>query len=164
MTPAKPLDISFVFNTFKLGEEDFFLKSTIGDSELKRRLGVDGGGNKPDFGKVKEISVGSKFSFYIISNKEIETIPRWIRLGKWLSKAKLDIKGTYNIENIKKGVYKSSIAVNPIDLVKDRILNFDIIAMPPSSPINNATIEGEYIEFGDEKNKICLPNNLKYRF
>lgn len=164
VTPAKPLDISFVFNTFKLGEEDFYLKSTIGDNELKRRLGVDGGGNKPDFGKVKEVSVGSTFSFFIISNKEIESIPRWIRLGKWLSKAKLDIKGVYKSENIKKGVYKSSIAVNPIDLVKDRILNFDIIAMPPSSLINNATIEGEYIEFGDEKNKICLPNNLKYRF
>lgn len=164
VTPAKPLDISFVFNTFKLGEEDFYLKSTIGDSELKRRLGVDGGGNKPDFGKVKEIAVGSKFEFFIISNKELE-LPSWIRLGKWLSKAKLDIKCIHKVDQMKKGLYKSTSPVNPIDLEDIKLVSFDVIAMPPSSLINNATLEGEYIEIEKEnKSKICLPANLKYRF
>lgn len=165
VTPAKPLNINFVFNTFKLGEEDFYLKSTIGDSELKRRLGVDGGGNKPDYGRAKEISIGSTFSFFIISNKEIEKLPKWIRLGKWMSKAKIEYK-VYKNASVKEGKYLSSCAINPLDISSNnRLVNFDLVSMPPSSILNNATINGEYLEFEKEnKTTVRLPKDLQYKF
>lgn len=164
ITPAKPINTNFVFNTFKFGEEDFYLKSTIGDSELKRRLGVDGGGNKPDYGRAKEISVGGLFHFFIFSKEKIDNLPKWIRLGKWMSKAEV----SYNlVENysIKKGKYLSACSINPLDLKDTKLINFDLVSMPPSSLLNNATLEGEYFEFEKtNKTKVCLPKNLKYRF
>lgn len=162
VTPAKPLNIKFDFNTFKFGEANYYLTSTVGP-EQGRKLGITSN-NQPSFGKIKEISVGSKYKFFILSEKELN-LPKWIRLGKWMSKAKIDIADKYLVKDKKKGNYFVDHPINPLDINKgDKLINFDIMAMPPSSLISNSTIEGEYIEFESNKNKICLPADLKYRF
>ncbi len=164
VTPAKPLDIKFDFNTFKFGEANYYLTSTVGP-EQARKLGVTSS-NQPSFGKVKEISVGSTFSFFILSENEL-FIPKWIRLGKWMSKAELNVnKIELSQSNIKEGEYFVNHPLNPLDIHKNnKLINFDIIAMPPSSLINNATLKGEYIEFETANKKTMkLPANLKYTF
>lgn len=46
--------------------------------------------NIPSFGRAKEIAPESVFECFIIANRELE-LPRWIRLNKWMSKAKVTI-------------------------------------------------------------------------
>lgn len=170
VSPAKPINTTFVFNTFKFSEEDYYLKSTISRTKSPKLVDVyslksEDSKNKPDYGRAKEISVGSTYLFYINAEDEIK-IPKWIRLGKWMSKSEVKIISKINIVDSKKGSYFVNHSLNPLDIPKNNHIKlFDIISMPPSSLINNATIEGEYIEFEtSNKSKVCLPANLKYNF
>jgi CRISPR-associated protein Csc1 len=163
ITPAKPLEITYDFNTFKFGEANYYLTSTVGP-EQGRKLGISSG-NQPSFGKIKEISVGSKFTFFIVSENELH-LPSWIRLGKWMTKASVEVINKSLSKDGKSGEYSLTHPINPLDIPKEnKFINFDIIAMPPSSLINNVTMKGEYIEFETaDKKQIKLPANLKYTF
>lgn len=170
VTPAKPVNYESEINSINCGESDFFIKFGIGQKSqnLKRSFGFDGKRNKPAYSKIKEISVSSIFQFFIISKNKI-SIPKWIRLGKWLSKCEIEVTKEHiiNDDNIKKDSnYFVNQPLNKDDTLKNNILiNIpDIISMPPSILINNAMLKGDYIEFESNNKNICLPAGLKYRF
>ena len=152
ITPAHPLRYTFSFSTFKMANVNYYNFTPQISS------------NQVVFGRAKELAPESTFEFFVLSELEV-TLPRWIRLGKWMAKARVEVKARGNARN-KQGSYRAHGALNPLDL---ELLphNCNIIAMAPASLITNAYCTGSYYEFDydeDERSEtIRLPANMYYQ-
>jgi CRISPR-associated protein Csc1 len=88
-------------------------------------------------------------------------MPRWIKLGKWMSKAYVEIKSVEDIEGRKHHGSFSAIGVlNPLDIGEASLQVFDIVSMPPSSLITNVRLQGDYYEIG--RSGQGIPANMRY--
>jgi CRISPR-associated protein Csc1 len=152
VTPAQPLVWDYMLITWKIAQDTYHLKSEkFGDTKRNYPANI---------GRAKEIAPESVFSFYILS-KEIFTLPRWIRLGKWMSKAYVEIKSIEDIEDRRHhGSFSALGVLNPLDIGEASLQVFDIISMPPSSLITNVRLEGNYYEIGGPGRGI--PTNMRY--
>lgn len=153
VTPAKPIHYDYVISTFKLADNRHRPFSTVSNAR-KKELGITVT-NKPSFGRAKELAPESKFEFFIVG-KLLDQLPKWIRLGLWMSKAYIEVKKELSLTP-KQGNFTCSHLLNPIDLPISPEL-YDLISMPPVSLLQNARFSGEYVEFG----KVCLPTSMAY--
>ncbi len=152
ITPAHPLRFAFAFHTFKMASVNYY--------NLTPQIST----NQVVFGRAKELAPESTFEFFVLSEREV-ALPRWIRLGKWMAKARVDVvrKGQ---AQVRQGSYRADGALNPLDLslLPD---NCNIVAMAPASLITNASYSGEFYELKDEHDKrgngIRLPVGMSYR-
>ena len=148
VTPARPVTVTFELNTFKYADNRYRVKMEPGSR------------NTPSFGRAKELAVGSEFAFTIFSAEKWQP-PKWVRLGKWMSKAAVDAS-TEEISEVHTGGFTLAIAVNPLDLPPEcRVLAYDLISMPPVSLLDNVQLTGPYYRLS---NKECIPVGLAYRF
>ena len=151
--PALPLTWSYQINTFKAAQVAYYGKAVrFGEGKGKRNYPVN-------FGRAKELAVGSTYCTYIVSQEEI-AIPQWIRLGKWSSKIKTIVE-KIDISNIKSksGTYICRHPLNPIDLPSStQLLLYNRIVMPPASLVSQAQLQGDYWQLPDMK----LPRGAKY--
>lgn len=138
--PALPLLWSHRISTFKA--------SPVAYRDHPKKLGQKGAErNYPSYGKVKELTVGSRYRTYIIAPETVQ-IPRWIRLGKWASKIRVDAQPVPDVA-IKAGTgeFICKHPLNPIDLPKStQLLLYDRIVMPPVSLLRQAQLSGDYWE------------------
>jgi len=150
ITPARPVHVSFMLVTWKMGQVTYHRNP--------EKFGVR---NYPmNYGRAKELAPESEFEFFVI-HKESVKLPRWIRLGKWASKALLEPEKSIAVE-VKKDVFTSACPLNPLDLPTSLPPTiYDLISMPPVSLLNNARLNGEHYAL-DEKTKI--PAGMKYTF
>ena len=153
VTPAKPVRYDYVISTFKLADNRHRPFSTV-SNKRKKELGITVT-NKPSFGRAKELAPESEFEFFIVG-KLPDKLPKWIRLGLWMSKALIEVKKELSLTP-KRGNFTCSHLLNPIDLPISPEL-YDLISMPPVSLLQNARFNGEYVEFGD----VCLPTSMAY--
>jgi CRISPR-associated protein Csc1 len=170
--PALPIDWSYQVNTFKAAQVSYYSRSKqFGDKGADRNYPIN-------YGRAKELAVGSTYRTYIFAPEKIQ-IPRWIRLGKWGSKIRVDVKpiptGGVN-ETV--GDYTCEHPLNPIDLPSStRLLLYNRIVMPPVSLVSQARLSGNYWEISkpsgwselpewsnlkDLPNRICLPKGVSY--
>ena len=154
VTPAKPIRYDYVISTFKLADNRHRPFSTVSNTR-KKALGITVT-NKPSFGRAKELAPESEFQFYIVGELPNQ-LPKWIRLGLWMSKARVEVETVESRLTPKHGVFTCSHLLNPIDLSVSPEL-YDLISMPPVSLLQNARFNGEYVEFGD----VCLPASMAY--
>lgn len=154
VTPAKPIRYDYVISTFKLADNRHRPFSTVSNTR-KKELGITVT-NKPSFGRAKELAPESEFQFYIVGELPNQ-LPKWIRLGLWMSKARVEVETVESRLTPKHGVFTCSHLLNPIDLSVSPEL-YDLISMPPVSLLQNARFNGEYVEFGD----VCLPASMAY--
>ena len=154
VTPAKPIRYDYVISTFKLADNRHRPFSTVSNTR-KKELGITVT-NKPSFGRAKELAPESEFQFYIVGELPNQ-LPKWIRLGLWMSKARIEIEDVKSSLAPKNGVFTCSHLLNPIDLPILPEL-YDLISMPPVSLLQNARFKGEYVEF----NEVCLPTSMAY--
>ena len=153
VTPAHPLHYAFAFHTFKMANVDYYNFMPQVSS------------NQVVFGRAKELAPESTFEFYVLSEKEI-TLPSWIRLGKWMAKARVTIRDHKRAE-IKEGQYHVSGALNPLDLAAVPS-HCNIIAMAPASLLTDVYHTGQYYEIEtDGKSahvglKLKLPVAMRY--
>ena len=115
--------------------------------------------NKPSFGRAKELAPESEFEFFIVG-KLPDQLPKWIRLGLWMSKAQIEITDCQDL-TVQRGKFTCPHLLNPLDLSISPQL-YDLISMPPVSLLQNATLTGEYVEFRKGKEIICLPATMRY--
>jgi CRISPR-associated protein Csc1 len=150
--PALPITWTYQVNTFKAAQVPYYGKSAqFGGEGAKRNYPVN-------YGRAKELAVGSHFKTYIFAPEEIQ-IPHWIRLGKWSAKIKIDTKIITDF-NQKSGEYISKHPLNPLDLSSNtRLLLYNRIVMPPSSLVSQGQLTGDYYELPD---KTCLPLGVAY--
>lgn len=137
--PAKPLLWSYQINTFKAAQVSYYgIAKQFGDKGADRNYPIN-------YGRAKELAVGSQYRTYILSAETIE-IPRWIRLGKWSAKVKVTSTLIPNeLLQTAYGEYLCNHPLNLIDLPTDtEILLYNRIVMPPVSLINQAQLQGDY--------------------
>lgn len=150
VTPAKPLQCDFLLHTFKLASTWYHVEM----GKPKKNI--------PGYGRAKELAPESTFLFFILSQNALK-LQRWIRLGKWMGKASVEVREAQEIKE-KTGNCTVTHPLNPLDLPfqPDR---YDLISMPPVSLINNVCFEGEYYEMKlsqDDKTSIHLPKGMRY--
>lgn len=149
VTPARAVTHTAILNTWKYANNNYHV-------EMKKTQK-----NIPGFGRAKEIAPESKFEFFVISQKLLE-LPKWIRLGKWMSKAEVEIVETQEVKSsttAKQFVFPYPL--NPLDVMfTHQVISYDVVNMPPVSLIQNARIYGQYYNFGDLK----IPAQLQYHF
>lgn len=170
--PAMPLKWSYQVNTFKAAQVPYYGKSKqFGDKGADRNYPIN-------FGRAKELAVGSTYRTYIVSREAIE-IPRWIRLGKWASKIEVDVRLIPESGvRAASGDYTCEHPLNPIDLPdSSRLLLYNRVVMPPVSLISQARLSGQYWDVAkpdnwanlevwsgleDLPNRVCLPQGGAY--
>ncbi|MBK8048912.1 MAG: type I-D CRISPR-associated protein Cas5/Csc1 [Anaerolineales bacterium] len=149
VTPARPLDPAFTLHTFKYADNRYRVKM-----EQSSR-------NTPTFGRAKELAVESKFEFMILSSAPCQ-VPRWVRLGKWMSKTAVEVISEEVQDKIVTGEFTSAMPLNPLDLPESlRLLAYDLISMPPVSLLDHAMLSGPHFKLqGGER----IPTGLAFRF
>jgi CRISPR-associated protein Csc1 len=159
ITPAKPHRSAFESHTFKFADTRYH--AHMEQSSV----------NIPTFGRAREVSTGSSFTAYAISDSP-RTFPRWIRLGKWMSKTEVRARALFATTG--EGPYVVKHVLNPLDL-QDKPTLYDLINMPPVSLIDNARLHGKHLHIQTEasvQNQSLhwpeptshLPANCAYRF
>jgi CRISPR-associated protein Csc1 len=146
VTPAQPERVAFQLSTFKYGEEILHVEM----QQAER--------NTPSFGRAKEIAPESTFACYVVSAAPLK-LPRWVRLGKWHSKALVDVEELAVTES--KGDYAAACPLNPLDVPAGALRAFDIISMPPASLVANARCSGAHYQVG---RGVGIPVGMRYTF
>ena len=147
-TPARAINHAAVLNTWKYANNNYHV-----EMEKTQK-------NIPSFGRAKEIAPESVFEFFIISEKSL-TLPRWIRLGKWMSKAEVTVEELPKPKR-SHGDFTVAFPLNPLDVMFSyQILSYDTVNMPPVSLIRNVRLKGEYYSF---ENNLQIPAQMQYRF
>jgi len=150
VTPAFPLRSAFAFHTFKMATTSYYsLTSQISSNQVV-------------FGRAKELTPESRFTFFVLSEHGVR-VPRWIRLGKWMAKARIDVLAQGQAVS-KQGSYQASGILNPLDLTT-LPENCNIVAMAPASLISHVLVSGLYHELrlDDQKVLVRLPAGMSYR-
>jgi CRISPR-associated protein Csc1 len=150
ITPARSLKHSSILNTWKYANNNYHV-----EMEKTQK-------NIPSFGRAKEIAAESLFEFFLITQKDIK-LPKWIRLGKWMSKAEVTVK-KLPPPKTKTGLFTCYYPLNPLDVMfTNQVISYDVVNMPPVSLIQNVQMQGEYYVFDDIKD-VKLPKQMQYRF
>ena len=147
VTPARSISHTSTLNTWKYANNNYHV-----EMEKTQK-------NIPSFGRTKEIAPESKFEFFIISEKPLK-LAKWIRLGKWMSKAELTTEEIVNFVS-KNGDFIFPYLLNPLDVMfSHQVLSYDVVNMPPVSLIQNIKIRGQYYQFEN----LRIPACMEYRF
>jgi CRISPR-associated protein Csc1 len=118
--------------------------------------------NIPSFGRTKEIAPESRFEFFVISEKPLK-LPRWVRIGKWASKARLEAALLPTPQRHQAKEVTVPFPLNPLDVMfTHQILSYDTVNMPPVSLIRNVRMIGEFYMF--EGLDLKIPAQMQYRF
>lgn len=152
VTPATGIDVRYVLHTFKLGDERTSVMMEKSNTNI------------PTYGRAKEIAINSRFRFGILSPVDLE-LPRWVRMGLWLSKAKLDIIAVLPLRQQTRSEPQriSAYPLNPGDLPDPASLTtFDLVSMRPTNLVENAELGGTEWWVTDDR-QIVLPVGLAYR-
>ena len=130
-------------------------RQRIFDSKKKARAT-----NFPQIGKIKMLSIGNKGVFYITSRDEYQ-VPRYIRLGKFMSKARISAyKQHYREVHAQDVSYRYYL--NPNDLPSDtQIGMFDMLNIRPTPLIRQVQLSGKVYELADD-NKTQLPAGMRF--
>jgi len=150
VTPARGLKISYELVTFKYADNAYRVKMKPGSR------------NTPSFGRAKEIAVGSRFEFAVLSREALQ-FPRWVRMGLWQSKALLEVQPAVDLETRPRREQQASFPLNPLD-TPGELRIFDLISMPPSSLLENPVLDTEWWHAKTDSNDWWLPANMRYTF
>jgi CRISPR-associated protein Csc1 len=152
VTPAKAIRHSAVLHTWKYANNHYHV-----EMEKTQK-------NIPSFGRAKEIAAESQFECFIITNQPIQ-LPKWIRLGKWMSKAAVIIS-----EPLEFAPHTSDFIcehpLNPLDVMfSQQVVSYDTLNMPPVSLIRNVRfLNGSHYRIKRGRDSFVLPANMQYRF
>ncbi|MEG3908509.1 type I-D CRISPR-associated protein Cas5/Csc1 [Microcoleus sp. w2-18bC1] len=149
VTPARSISHFSTLNTWKYANNNYHV-----EMEKTQK-------NIPSFGRTKEIAPESKFEFFIISEKSLK-LAKWIRLGKWMSKAAVEI---VEQKEVKRSPSETNFIfpylLNPLDVMfSHQVISYDVVNMPPVSLIQNVKMLGQYYEF----DRLKIPACMEYRF
>jgi CRISPR-associated protein Csc1 len=150
VTPARPVRVGFSLATWKYASNDYHVEMEKAQT------------NTPGFGRAKELAPESVFQFFIVCQDKTYRPPDWIRLGKWMSKAYVAVRGVHSIEPSAAREFQSPLLLNPLDAPPEcGLLRCDVVNMPPVSLIQNAVFYGKALKVNDGT---YLPSGLEFRF
>jgi CRISPR-associated protein Csc1 len=148
VTPARSLHHTSVLYTWKYANNNYHVEM----EKTKKNL--------PSFGRAKEIAPESEFEFFILSANPLPKLPRWVRLGKWMSKTEVTVNELDKVRS-GSGDFVFPHPLNPLDVMfTHQVFSYDTINMPPVSLIRNVRMNGHYYEV----NSLKIPAQMQYRF
>jgi CRISPR-associated protein Csc1 len=152
VTPARAVSHATVLNTWKYANNNYHV-----EMEKTQK-------NIPSFGRAKEIAPESQFECFIVSEKPL-VLPKWVRLGKWASKAEVSVEPSEKIELHQEAEFTYPHPLNPLDVMfTHQVLSYDTVNMPPVSLIRNVRMRGEYYTIEGLKEGLKIPARMQYRF
>lgn len=106
------------------------------------------------------LSIGNKGVFYITS-RDVFRVPRYIRLGKFMSKAKISAREqTYREIHAEDVSYPNYL--NPNDLPPEtQIGMFDLLNIRPTPLIRHVQLSGDFYELTDD-DRTRLPVRMRF--
>lgn len=161
ITPAKFIEnVKFSLSQFNSISDSYWYKmvnNAVSTNKEKDARPI----NYPQIGWIKMLSINNKARFYIFSEYEIlsdSSDKKYIRLGKFMSKAKVEYKKV-NFSISEKQTSLVNQILNPLDIPKRYLLkNFDIYSVNPVSLIDNVNLEGDLYNLPEIK----LPVGMKF--
>lgn len=151
LTPARAKRHTSVLNTWKYADNHYHVEMQPTSKNI------------PSFGRTKEIAPGSEFEFFAIARSSLE-FPRWVRIGKWASKAELKTEILPIAQKYKAQEFIFSGVLNPLDtMTNNQVLSFDTINMPPVSLIQNVRLIGDFYSI-EGHSELKIPCSLNYHF
>jgi CRISPR-associated protein Csc1 len=120
----------------------WYARSPTGERKMARPA------NRPQHGRIRYLAVGNRAVFYVLSESPL-SLPRYIRLGKFMSKAKLSYT-SLNYRPVEEASVTLSYLLNPADLGENIQLHFyDLISVPPTPLIQHARLSGTFYHLED---------------
>lgn len=108
--------------------------------QKRKKVGLE---NRPQFGRIRMLAIGNTAVCYIISDQPL-TLPRYIRLGKFMSKARV-AASELTADIVGKHDQPLDYLLNPADLPDDyRLTTFDLVTVPPTPLVNNVVLSGQF--------------------
>ncbi len=167
--PATPIkeNITFRFERFNGLSDSYWYAMTNNrvatareDLPFKRETGKKPNSfrasNFPQTGRLRVIERGNKFQTLVFGDHELS---EYIRVGKFMSKMRVQILQELKITELPKGEYHCGLYLNTADLPTNLdILAFDLIAIPPVSLLKNLQFRGSAWQIGE----FVLPANLHF--
>lgn len=112
--------------------------------------------NFPQTGRLRMIERGNRFQTLVFGNQEL---PEYIRVGKFMSKVRVDILQELKITQLPTGNYRCNTYLSAADLPNNlQLLAFDLISIPPVSLLKNLQFSGEAWQIGN----FIVPAHLKF--
>jgi CRISPR-associated protein Csc1 len=106
--------------------------------------------NFPQKGRLRMLSRGNRFSCYVFT-REALPLPRYIRLGKFLGKTRVEVVKEWRDPptNSVRGVSVAAF-LNPLDLSSETEIGYhDLFNLPPVPLIRNAQLSGRMYELSE---------------
>ena len=161
VTPAK-VDgkPAFTITQFNAQTDSYWYKFAPNAIQVDKRKKKENTVNYPQTGKIKMLALGNILTFYVLSQQPIDNeIPRYIRLGKFMSKAKISAKH----QKCEPGQPETNVidaVLNPVDLPQDlQLRRFDLCNIHPSTFLKNAEATGVFYQL---PNKVFLPVGMRF--
>lgn len=103
--------------------------------------------NFPQTGRLRTIARGNKFQTLVFGNREL---PNYIRVGKFMSKVRVDVLSDFEITLLPEGEYQSQSYLSAADIPPNlELLSFDLISMPPAPLLKNLQFRGAAWQVGE---------------
>lgn len=104
----------------------------------KKKVGLE---NRPQHGRIRFLAIGNEATFFIISQQPYQP-PSYIRLGKFMSKARVTAVPAAYTEVDAQAVIIPFL-LNPADLSPETTLaTFDLVNVPPTPLVRNGVVYG----------------------
>ncbi|MGC9399119.1 MAG: type I-D CRISPR-associated protein Cas5/Csc1 [Anaerolineae bacterium] len=114
--------------------------------------------NRPQYGRIRYLSVGNEAVFYVLSAEAL-SLPRYIRLGKFMSKARVTSQ-EFAYEPLSETDVSVPFLLNPADLAETSALRFyDLVTVPPTPLVRNARVSGPFYRLEDGT---MLPRGMRF--
>ena len=95
---------------------------------------------------------------YVLSRESL-LVPRYVRLGKFMSKARVMVQES-PVEEAELDQVIIPFLLNPADLPREMPLTvFDLISVPPTPLVRNALLSGRFYRL---KDKTLLPVGMRF--
>jgi CRISPR-associated protein Csc1 len=112
--------------------------------------------NFPQTGRLRVIERNNRFQTLVFGEREL---PEYIRVGKFMSKVRIDIKQTLEIGHLSADNYSCNTYLSAADISSNlELLAFDVISIPPVSLLKNLRFHGEAWQIGN----FIVPANLQF--
>jgi len=116
--------------------------------------------NFPQHGRIKMLALGNRAVCYVIAREPLpRPLPRYVRLGKWMSKASVEV--TYAVSQPEQRPGETvDVFLNPTDLPDPGNLGtFDLVSVHPAPLIRHARLAGAFYRAPDG---VWLPAGMRF--
>jgi CRISPR-associated protein Csc1 len=111
----------------------------------RRKVGAE---NRPQYGRIRFLAIGNRAVGYVLS-REALTLLRYVRLGKFMSKARVAVE-EMAADQVNRDNVVIPFLLNPADLPPEMPLTtFDLISVPPTPLVRNTRLSGRFYRLED---------------